>query len=94
MTRRRRISEPEPAMTEKELLAAVARMVEADDLPEFTPSVTGALLFETLVDNWEELGPEVRGNLMLVLGILGRELSAERKAERITAQILERIGRR
>lgn len=81
-------------MTEKELLTALTRLIATDDLPEFTPSITGALLFETLVDNWDELSPAVRGQLMLVLGILTRELSAESRAERTTAQILERISRR
>ncbi|PZP26586.1 MULTISPECIES: hypothetical protein [Pseudomonas] len=81
-------------MTEKELLAALTRLIATDDLPDFTPSVTGALLFETLLDNWDELSPAVRGQLMLVLGILTRELSAESKAERTTAQILERLTRR
>ncbi len=81
-------------MTEKELLAALTRLIATDDLPDFTPSVTGALLFETLLDNWDELSPAVRGQLMLVLGILTRELSAESKAERTTAQILERLARR
>ena len=81
-------------MTEKELLAALTRLIATDDLPDFTPSVTGALLFETLLDNWDELSPAVRGRLMLVLGILTRELSAESKAERTTAQILERLTRR
>ena len=81
-------------MTEKELLAALTRLIATDDLPDFTPSVTGALLLETLLDNWDELSPAVRGQLMLVLGILTRELSAESKAERTTAQILERLTRR
>ncbi|WP_282338105.1 MULTISPECIES: hypothetical protein [Pseudomonas] len=81
-------------MTEKELLAALTRLIATDDLPDFTPSVTGALLFDTLLDNWDELSPAVRGQLMLVLGILTRELSAESKAERTTAQILERLTRR
>lgn len=81
-------------MTEKELLAALTRLIARDDLPDFAPSVTGALLFDTLLDNWDELSPAVRGQLMLVLGILTRELSAESKAERTTAQILERLTRR
>ncbi len=81
-------------MTEKELLATLTRMVATEDLPDFTPSITGALLFETLVANWDELSPGVRGNLMLVLSILTKELSAESKAERTTAQILDRISRR
>ncbi len=81
-------------MTEKELLATLTQMVATEDLPDFTPSITGALLFETLVDNWDELSPGVRGNLMLVLSILTKELSAESKAERTTAQILDRISRR
>jgi hypothetical protein len=81
-------------VTEKELLATLTQMVATEDLPDFTPSITGALLFETLVDNWDELSPGVRGNLMLVLSILTKELSAESKAERTTAQILDRISRR
>jgi hypothetical protein len=81
-------------VTEKELLATLTRMVATEDLPDFTPSITGALLFETLVANWDELSPGVRGNLMLVLSILTKELSAESKAERTTAQILDRISRR
>lgn len=82
-------------MTEKELLATLTQMVATEDLPDFTPSITGALLFfETLVDNWDELSPGVRGNLMLVLSILTKELSAESKAERTTALILDRISRR
>ncbi|WP_313513305.1 hypothetical protein [Pseudomonas sp.] len=81
-------------MTEKELLATLTQMVATEDLPDFTPSITGALLFETLVANWDELSPGVRGNLMLVLSILTKELSAESKAERTTAQILDRISRR
>jgi len=81
-------------VTEKELLATLTQMVATEDLPDFTPSITGALLFETLVANWDELSPGVRGNLMLVLSILTKELSAESKAERTTAQILDRISRR
>ncbi|TWI56481.1 hypothetical protein IQ22_00930 [Pseudomonas duriflava] len=78
-------------MTEKELIAIVTRAIESGDLPDFTPSLTGALLFETLIEEWDNLGEESRGNLLLVLSLLAKELSAEAKAERETQRILNRL---
>jgi hypothetical protein len=78
-------------MTEKELIAIVTRAIESGELPDFTPSMTGALLFETLVEEWDVLGEESRGNLLLVLSILAKELSTEAKADRETQKILNRL---
>ncbi|MBW5413077.1 MULTISPECIES: hypothetical protein [Pseudomonas] len=78
-------------MNEKELIAIVTRAIDSGDLPDFSPSMTGALLFETLVEEWDALSEEGRGNLMLVLSILAKELSSEAKAERETQKILDRL---
>jgi hypothetical protein len=80
-------------MTEKELIAMITKAIDSGELPDYTPSLTGALLFETLVEEWGNLSPEGRGNLVLVLSILAKELSSEAKAERATQEILERIRR-
>ncbi|WP_312602490.1 MULTISPECIES: hypothetical protein [Pseudomonas] len=81
-------------MNEKELIAIVTRAIDSGDLPDFSPSMTGALLFETLVEEWDALSEEGRGNLMLVLSILAKELSSEAKAERETQRILDRLQKR
>ncbi|MDN3236891.1 hypothetical protein [Pseudomonas sp. WAC2] len=78
-------------MNEKELIAIVTRAIDSGDLPDFSPSMTGALLFETLVEEWDALSEEGRGNLMLVLSILAKKLSSEAKAERETQKILDRL---
>ncbi|MGS0942693.1 hypothetical protein ACVA51_19430 [Pseudomonas luteola] len=78
-------------MNEKELIAIVTRAIDSGDLPDFSPSMTGALLFETLVEEWDALSEEGRDNLMLVLSILAKELSSEAKAERETQKILDRL---
>lgn len=81
-------------MNEKELIAIVTRAIDSGDLPDFSPSMTGALLFETLIEEWDVLSEEGRGNLMLVLSILAKELSSEAKAERETQKILDRLQNR
>nr|WP_312509220.1 hypothetical protein [Pseudomonas luteola] len=78
-------------MNEKELIAIVTRAIDSGDLPDFSPLMTGALLFETLIEEWDVLSEEGRGNLMLVLSILAKELSSEAKAERETQKILDRL---
>ncbi|MBH3438034.1 hypothetical protein [Pseudomonas luteola] len=78
-------------MNEKELIAIVTRAIDSGNLPDFSPSMTGALLFETLVEEWDALSEEGRDNLMLVLSILAKELSSEAKAERETQKILDRL---
>ncbi|GEM_PF-966889 len=80
-------------MTEKDLLARVSRMAQCDDLPDFTPSRVGVLVFETLVREWDVLAPESREDLLVALGILVRESSSEARAERATQEILVRLGR-
>ncbi|WP_462382367.1 hypothetical protein [Pseudomonas sp. Marseille-QA0892] len=80
-------------MTERELLMIISRAVQHEDVPEFSPARTGALLFDTMIAEWERLSVDGRNSLTLVLGMMAKELTAEAKAERTTAQIIERMQR-
>lgn len=78
-------------MTEKELLARITQLAQRDDLPDSSPGRVGVLVFESLIRDWDTLSPTSRNELQVALGMLARALSAEARAERVTADILERL---
>lgn len=78
-------------MKAEQLVAQVSELLLSGDLPDFTPSFLGELLLDTMVAEWQGLGLGARSNLMLVLAGLAQGLTAQAKAERSTAQILDRM---
>lgn len=78
-------------MKSEQLVAQVSELLQSGELPDFTPSFLGELLLDTLVSEWDVLGIEARANLTLVLAGLAQGLTAQAKAERCTAQILDRL---